>query len=137
MATIESHEANGRSPISDLIEALFQNDGVISMLLKSLLGANIKSDDPRGKTPEEIANFEREFQILRKQPLLTEAIFNGGVRDLIAIGRTTITELDGKPKELLDSLRNGRIRGAVADGVITIKQLSGISPDKLKEIDRW
>lgn len=144
MASKDSQKEEGLDLISSIVksvEGVFRNSDVLSLLLGSLFKNNIGStspgqDDPRGKTPEEIAKFEKEQRMLEKQPLLVEAIFNGGVRHLIAMGRTTITELDGKPKELLDILRNGRMRGAVMDGTITVKQLSEIAPDKLKEADQ-
>jgi hypothetical protein len=87
-------------------------------------------------TSAERANFEKEILLLKKNPNLVGAVFLGGVRDLIADGRTTITALNDQPKELLDILRNGRMKGAIVDGTVTIGQLTSIPPEILKEADQ-
>jgi hypothetical protein len=76
---------------------------------------------------------DRDRKILRSDPRLSEAIFANRIRDLIADGHTSVSELQGQSRELLDLVGYPRIGRAISDGIISVKRLEELSPRTLMD----
>jgi hypothetical protein len=80
---------------------------------------------------------DEDRRILQSDPQLAERLFNGGLQDLIASGRTTVAELHGKPKEFLETLSYGDMSAAILDGAVSVKQLAEAPSDKWSQVSSF
>lgn len=74
---------------------------------------------------------EKRQTILKNNKILERAIFNGGIVDLINSGKTTVTELNTQPEELLNIIKDGVMKRAIQNNSISIGQLMDIEPQEL------
>lgn len=76
---------------------------------------------------------QEERNILLTNPALSERVFNGGLKEAIVNGKTSITELSKLPGEVVTSLTYNFTANALMDGTLKISQVSALDKEKGKE----
>ncbi len=76
---------------------------------------------------------ENEKKILLTNPDLAERIFNGGLKNAIINGKTSITELSQLAPEAVTSITYGLTQNALNDGIIKASQVGALNKEQLAE----